>query len=57
MVIGLGRRSRGRADRSVAQVERLSDSEPQALFGYVAEALNRFGLAYLHVIEPRVVGS
>jgi N-ethylmaleimide reductase len=38
-------------------VERLSDSEPQALFGYVAEALNRFGLAYLHVIEPRVVGS
>ena len=34
----------------------MSDSDPQALFGYVAEALNRFGLAYLHIIEPRVRG-
>jgi N-ethylmaleimide reductase len=33
------------------------DSDPRALFGYVAEQLNRFGLAYLHVIEPRVKGN
>lgn len=35
----------------------MSDSNPAATFGYVAEQLNRFNLAYLHVIEPRVVGS
>ena len=35
----------------------MSDSNPQALFGYVAEQLNRFDLAYLHVIEPRVKGN
>jgi N-ethylmaleimide reductase len=35
----------------------MSDSNPQALFGYVAEQLNRFGLAYLHIIEPRVKGN
>ncbi len=35
----------------------ISDSNPAALFGYAAEQLNRFGLAYLHVIEPRIVGS
>lgn len=35
----------------------MSDSDPQALFGYVAEQLNRFGLAYLHTIEPRVKGN
>lgn len=35
----------------------MSDSNPQALFSYVAEQLNRFGLAYLHVIEPRVKGN
>ncbi len=29
----------------------MKDSNPLATFGYVAEALNRFGLAYLHVIE------
>ncbi len=33
------------------------DSNPQATFGYVAEQLNQFGLAYLHVIEPRIKGS
>jgi N-ethylmaleimide reductase len=27
------------------------------LFTYVTELLDKFGLAYLHVIEPRVVGS
>jgi N-ethylmaleimide reductase len=35
----------------------MSDSNPQELFGYVAEQLNRFSLAYLHVVEPRVKGS
>jgi N-ethylmaleimide reductase len=35
----------------------MSDSNPQALFAYVAEQLNKFGLAYLHIIEPRVKGN
>jgi N-ethylmaleimide reductase len=35
----------------------MSDSNPQALFSHVALQLNQFGLAYLHVIEPRVKGS
>lgn len=35
----------------------MSDSNPKALFSYVAEQLNRFGLAYLHIIEPRVKGN
>jgi N-ethylmaleimide reductase len=35
----------------------MSDTNPMALFGYVAEQLNRFGLAYLHIIEPRVKGN
>jgi len=35
----------------------MRDSDPAALFTYVAEQLNRFGLAYLHIIEPRVKGS
>ena len=35
----------------------MSDSDPEALHAYVAEGLNRFGLAYLHVIEPRMSGS
>lgn len=29
----------------------MRDSDPQALFEYVADALNRFDLAYLHVVE------
>lgn len=35
----------------------VSDSDPVALFSYVAEQLNAFDLAYLHLIEPRVGGS
>src|ERR1700730_4574622 len=35
----------------------LSDSNPTALFDYLAEQLNRFGLAYLHIIEPRIKGN
>jgi len=35
----------------------MSDSNPQATFGYVAKALSPLGLAYLHVIDPRIVGG
>jgi len=35
----------------------VSDSNPEATFGYVAEQLNNFDLAYLHIIEPRVMGD
>jgi N-ethylmaleimide reductase len=35
----------------------MSDTNPTALFDYVAEQLNRLGLAYLHIIEPRIKGS
>jgi N-ethylmaleimide reductase len=34
----------------------ISDSNPEATFRYATEQLNRFNLAYLHVIEPRVKG-
>jgi N-ethylmaleimide reductase len=34
----------------------MHDSNPEATFGYVAERMNDFGLAYLHVIEPRIKG-
>ena len=30
----------------------MSDSSPQATFSYAVEALNRFNLAYLHLLEP-----
>jgi N-ethylmaleimide reductase len=35
----------------------MSDSNPEKTFGYVADQLNRFGLAYLHIVEPRIVGA
>ncbi len=35
----------------------MSDSNPEALFDYLAAQLNRFGLAYLHIVEPRVKGN
>jgi len=35
----------------------MNDSNPNALFSYVAEQLNRFPLAYIHIIEPRVKGN
>jgi N-ethylmaleimide reductase len=34
----------------------MSDSDPQATFGYIAEQMNDFGLAYLHIVEPRIKG-
>jgi N-ethylmaleimide reductase len=33
------------------------DSNPEATFGYLAQRLNEFALAYLHIIEPRVKGT
>ena len=35
----------------------MHDSNPQALFNYVAQALNQFNLAYLHAVEGRIPGS
>lgn len=35
----------------------MSDSNPEALFTYVAQQLNKLNLAYLHLIEPRVLGN
>ncbi len=34
----------------------MSDSNPDVTFGYAVEQMNRFGLAYLHVVEPRIKG-
>jgi N-ethylmaleimide reductase len=36
---------------------RMADSNWRALFHYVADRLNSFWLAYLHVIEPRIRGA
>lgn len=35
----------------------MKDSNPQAMFNYVAEALNQFNLAYLHVVEGGIHGG
>jgi N-ethylmaleimide reductase len=35
----------------------MADSDPRTLFRHVAERLDRFGLAYLHIIEPRIKGG
>lgn len=35
----------------------MKDSTPQALFNYVANALNQFNLAYLHVVEGGIPGT
>lgn len=34
-----------------------ADNDPSATFGYIAEALNAFGLASLHIVEPRIRGN
>jgi N-ethylmaleimide reductase len=34
----------------------MSDSDPVATFGYLARELDRLGIAYLHVVEPRIKG-
>jgi len=33
------------------------DSDPQVTFGYLAQQLDTLGLAYLHVVEPRIKGT
>lgn len=35
----------------------MKDSNPQATFNYVANALNQFGLAYLHAVEGGIHGG
>ena len=35
----------------------VSDSDPRATFGWLAERLSDHGLAYLHVIDPRIKGD
>jgi N-ethylmaleimide reductase len=35
----------------------MSDSDPAATYGHAAEKLNDYGLAYLHLIEPRIAGN
>jgi N-ethylmaleimide reductase len=35
----------------------MADSDPRTLFHHIAERLNDFNLAYLHVIEPRIKGG
>ena len=35
----------------------MSDSDPAGLFTYVAQELAKLDLAYLHLIEPRVLGN
>jgi N-ethylmaleimide reductase len=35
----------------------MADSDPRALFRYVSARLDTFGLAYLHIIEPRIKGA
>jgi N-ethylmaleimide reductase len=35
----------------------MSDTNPEGLFTYVADELNKLGLAYLHLIEPRIAGN
>ncbi len=40
-----------------SRINGMSDSNPEETFGYVAVELDKLGLAYLHVIEPRVWGD
>ncbi|GAN59398.1 alkene reductase [Acetobacter cibinongensis] len=35
----------------------MSDSNPQETFGYIAEKLSVLGIAYLHIVEPRIKGT
>jgi len=39
------------------QFNGMSDSNPALIFDYVAENSNKYSLAYLHIIEPRINGS
>ena len=35
----------------------IADSNPEATFGYLAAELDKLGIAYIHVIEPRIKGD
>lgn len=35
----------------------MSESDPAATFGYLTTQLDRLGIAYLHVVEPRIKGT
>lgn len=35
----------------------MGDETPQATFGYIVRSLNQWTLAYLHLVEPAVVGT
>lgn len=35
----------------------MADPDPYATNEYLVKELNRFGLAYLHMVEPRVTGA
>jgi N-ethylmaleimide reductase len=35
----------------------MTDSDPETTFGYAAAKLDAMGLAYLHVVEPRIRGT
>jgi len=35
----------------------MSDSDPETTFGYVTRKLDEMGIAYLHVVEPRIKGT
>ncbi len=35
----------------------MSDSDPQTTFGYAASRLDALGIAYLHIVEPRIKGT
>jgi N-ethylmaleimide reductase len=39
------------------QFNSMSDSNPTAHFAYIGEQLDKCGLAYLHLIEPRIKGN
>ena len=40
-----------------ANANGVSDSDPMATFGHAIDVLNRFGLAYLHMVEGQTGGS
>ena len=44
-------------DPSAQLANAISDANPQETFDYVVRALNRFGLAYLHMVEGATGGS
>ena len=35
----------------------MADDKPNATNRYLTEELNKFGLAYLHMVEPRIAGN